>query len=352
MKVLLHSLTRSVRNQGQELADAWNRFWFTPADPTTLAVIRIGTGLVLLYVHLTGIAQLSDFLGPNGWVDAPAIDQMSGLGQGSPDLWEWIGHGWWGWSLWSHVQQPALLWTLYAGFLLALLCLTLGLFSRVASLVVWIGHLSYIHRSVFIWFGMDTILAMLTFYLLFGPTGAALSLDRLRARGRQRLSATPPPVWSANLVIRLIQVHMCIIYLCAGLAKLQGPHWWDGTAVWLIMLQPESAPFDLAWLAQLGDMNCLLISNLGVLLTLSLEIGFAFLIWNRTLRPLILTLALLLHAGIGLCMGLDAFGAAMLTGCLSFVSPTALRGLIEKLSKHFPPPTLATGQLAQPRKAA
>lgn len=349
---LLHWLMRSMQARGQELADGWNRFWFTPADPTTLAAIRICTGLVLLYVHSTCSAQLLDFIGPNGWVDALAMDRIRGIGQGAPDTWDRVGHGWWGWSLWCHVQQPALLWAVYAGFLLTVLCFTLGLFSRVTSVVVWIGHLSYIHRSFFIWFGLDTILALLTFYLLFGPTGAALSLDCLRARQQNRPEVALQPRWSANLVIRLIQIHMCMIYLCAGLAKLQGPRWWDGTAVWLVLLQPETAPYDLGWLAQLGDTTCLLISNLGVLLTLGLEIGFAFLIWNRTLRPIILILALLVHGGIGLCMGFDAFGAAMLAGCLSFVSPTALRGLIDKLGARFLPPTTVTRRFLRSRKAA
>ena len=43
--------------------------------------------------------------------------------------------------------------------------------------------------------------------------------------------------------------------------------------------------------------------------TLFFEISFVFLIWHRLWRPLILCLAILLHVGIGVFMGLDAFGA-------------------------------------------
>jgi hypothetical protein len=49
------------------------------------------------------------------------------------------------------------------------------------------------------------------------------------------------------------------------------------------------------------------------------------LIWNRTLRPLVLTLGVLLHAGIGLVMGLGLFSSVMLIGCAAFLNPTSLR---------------------------
>src|SRR5205823_10233834 len=144
-------------------------------------------------------------------------------------------------SLWYYVQSPAAVVCLHAVFLLAIVCFTLGLCSRTMSVLVWVGHLNHLHRAFVTAYGVDVVLAMLTFYLLFAPTGAALSLDRLWQRWRAARRALPagrPPVvepprpsWTANLVIRLIQVHMCLIYLCAGLSKLQGARWWDGTAV-------------------------------------------------------------------------------------------------------------------------
>jgi predicted methyltransferase MtxX (methanogen marker protein 4) len=40
-----------------------------------------------------------------------------------------------------------------------------------------------------------------------------------------------------------------------------------------------------------------------------------------------LTLAVVMHAGIGLLMGMGAFGAAMLTGCLAFVDASRVRAV-------------------------
>ncbi len=50
-----------------------------------------------------------------------------------------------------------------------------------------------------------------------------------RQDGRWLVPSGPPePSVSANLGLRLIQLHLVLIYGMAGLAKLQGPGWWSG----------------------------------------------------------------------------------------------------------------------------
>jgi hypothetical protein len=118
---------------------------------------------------------------------------------------------------------------------------------------------------------------------------------------------------------------MCLIYICSGLAKLQGESWWSGYAIWEVLITPETTLFDMRWLARLGDGPLQLVCGLGVALTLGFEISFAFLIWNRRLRPVLLLMALILHGCIGVLMGLGAFSFVMLTGCLAFVDVAKTR---------------------------
>ena len=47
---------------------AWGRFWFQPSDPTTLAFMRIITGLLVLYVHLAYCFDFQAFFGRNALV--------------------------------------------------------------------------------------------------------------------------------------------------------------------------------------------------------------------------------------------------------------------------------------------
>ena len=45
---------------------AWTGFWFTPADPTPLCLMRIVAGLLTLYVHVAYSFDLQAFFGPKG----------------------------------------------------------------------------------------------------------------------------------------------------------------------------------------------------------------------------------------------------------------------------------------------
>src|SRR5687767_11287924 len=51
---------------------AWERFWFTPRDPSVLAVIRILCGVITLYTMVAYSFTLQDFFGVNAWYDLEA----------------------------------------------------------------------------------------------------------------------------------------------------------------------------------------------------------------------------------------------------------------------------------------
>ena len=82
----------------------------------------------------------------------------------------------------------------------------------------------------------------------------------------------------------------------------------------------------MSWVGGYSDRTLSIFSSAGVLFTLAYEIGFSFLVWNRTLRPLVLAGGLLLHLGIGLLMGLGPFSAAMATCLLAFIEPVHCGG--------------------------
>jgi hypothetical protein len=347
-------------------AGAWNRFWFSPTDPTTLGLIRLCCGLLVFYVHLAYTPDLQTLFGPEAWLDsqtmndfrkeAPVVAPPSGWEGVVPlrpqtaeeqlyvNKWgvnprQTVATGHHLWSIWFYVTDPIWMRVVHGGVLLILFLFAIGFCTRVTSVLAWLAMLSYIQRAPTTLFGMDTMMIILTLYLVIGPSGAAFSVDRLLARNRarrlaQRLhqAAEVPeaePSVSANLALRLIQVHFCIIYLAAGLSKLQGSAWWNGTAVWGTMANYEFCPLRFRLYADalrtLAQHRWLweLVTTGETLFTLVFEISFAFLIWKRSLRPLFIIGAVLLHLGIALCMGLVAFSLIMLTGVLAFV-PSAV----------------------------
>jgi hypothetical protein len=299
----------AVRNWSLEVLDGWNRFWFQPSDPATLGLIRICTGAMLLYTHLVWSLDLTAFVGPDSWLPRQAVQTLQ--------------EGTYAWSyLWWIEDSPALLWTFHIAALLAFAMLAVGLFSRVVSILSLVAALAYVHRLPGALFGLDQINVMLAMYLSVGPSRDAFSLDRWR---KSRAAGSPLPVrhsWTANLAIRLIQVHMCVIYLFAGMAKLTGPAWWDGTALWMAFGNMEYQSMDMTWMAAFP-----LLINLMTHVTIFWELTYSALVWPRLTRPIVLLLAIPLHMGIAICLGMVTFGLIMLVGNLAFVPPEFIRSL-------------------------
>ena len=93
-----------------------------------------------------------------------------------------VGHGIF--SVWFHVSDPTSMALVHTGVLILIAMFSIGLFTRVTSVLVWVATVGYIHRTQQILFGMDTMMNILLFYLMIGNSGATLSVDRLIARYR------------------------------------------------------------------------------------------------------------------------------------------------------------------------
>jgi hypothetical protein len=254
------------------------------------------------------------------------------------------------------------MWTLHVIALVVFALLTVGLFTRVVSILAWLFTVSYAHRVMpAALFGLDDINAMLAMYLMVGPAGAAYSLDSWLAHRRSRSgegrggqgiansgSQAPPKnsppsqggvgggsslEWrstrassiTANIAIRLMQIHLCIIYLFSGLGKAMGDTWWDGSAMWLAVANYEYQSIDLTWLAGYPELLSLLAH-----VTVAWELSYPALVWPRLTRPLVVAMSVPIHLGIALFLGMMTFGLAMMIANLAFVSPRVVRAVMER----------------------
>ncbi|MDH3716828.1 MAG: HTTM domain-containing protein [Planctomycetota bacterium] len=313
-------LVRATADWLRTLVAAWNNFWFTPSDPATLSLIRILAGLMLLYTHLVWSLGLDAFFGSDAWISSDQVWTM--WRQQVEDTGQRVYF--WSFFLWAESREA--LWALHIAALVVFALLTLGLFSRVVAVLAYLATLCYVHRAPSSLFGLDQINVMLALYLMLGPCGARYSLDALwhRRRRGERTVEVPSSV-SANLAIRLIQIHMCVIYFFAGARKLTGASWWDGSAMWLSVANLEYQTLDLTWLAHWPLLTAFLTH-----LTVWFEISYFALIWPRMTRPVYLALAVLMHLGIAFCMGMITFGLVMLIGNVAFVTPPIVRAIVER----------------------
>jgi hypothetical protein len=389
------------------LAAGWRSFWFTPADPLILCAQRVAAGVVLIYVVAVSTPLLPALYAPDALIDQetanlfrkenpnrlpveewerpegslppPTADEAEKEKQGflrpelvppivrperenkrdpanDPYYLRWgIGpqfvyeEGTLQFSPYFHLKDPRWMAFVHGCGLVVAILFTLGLFTRVTSVLAWVYALSLIHRALFAAFGMDTMLAIALFYLMLSPCGARLSLDRLIQRYRRaRFAQAHPgavvptgvePSVAANVALRLFQIHFCIIYINSGMSKLQGAAWWNGEAIWQTMANYEFTPvrFELytKFLTFLAGSLPLwhLVLSAGDLFTIVLEIGLPFLIWYPRWRPFVLTGSVLLHTGIALTMGMTSFSLLMIIMVGSFLPTASVQRLIDRLMR-------------------
>ncbi len=299
-----------MKNWFRDACQGWDRFWFSPADAATLATIRIFAGAMLLYTHFVWMLELEGFFGEAGWLSKEFVFRY----HDSAYAWS---HLYW-------IESPALLWATHLIALCIFASLMVGFRSRLSAAFAALLTISYAHRASGALFGLDQINGFLALYLIVGPCGDAFSVDAWLAKKNAKPKVIPKV--SCNIAIRLMQIHLCIVYLFAGCGKLFGQSWWEGTALWGAFANLEYQTLDMTWTA-----SRMWIIDVMTHVTLFWEVSYIALIWPRLSRPIMLLLAIPLHLGIAMCMGMVTFGVVMLIANLAFVSPEFIRNVSGRL---------------------
>lgn len=318
----------SLKNWLLGYVDAWDRFWFTPRLPHALSILRIIAGVMLLYSHLVLATDLTAFLGDTAWVNNETAMQLHDGTFGTSDF----GRTY----LWF-INSPTLLWVHHSFAIAVTACFAMGLMTRITSPLAWFLQLMYLHRLTGTLFGFDQILTYVAMYLILAPSGSCYSVDawirtRFASVDRGRfwnwLFPEAKATVLSNVATRLLQLHLCVIYLFGGISKARGQTWWDGTAVWYSVSNYEYQSLDMTWLSDYPRLFSAMTHA-----TLFWEIFYCALIWPRLTRPFILAIAVALHAGIALALGMITFGIMMIAANMIFISPESVQHTLISLRR-------------------
>lgn len=289
----------------RRLVRAWVTFWFEAPHTAALDLVRVGLGLTLLVSYGSLLGHIEAFYTEDGWLPLALTPSIEGERTSLSVLFV--------------ARTPAAAWGLWAVTLASAAAYTLGWRSNVAKLVLLVGHYSFTRRAPAIAYGVDDLCSNLLFIQCFVPMGHALALD---ARRRAPLMLVPWRQTARSMGLRLTQVQMAIIMAFAGLEKLQGDDWWEGLGVWFAMTDWEFNFFPLEPFA--ASPHLLNVLGYGSVL---FELAYPALIWHRRSRGPILLIAVALHVGVAVVMGLWLFSAAMLVSHMAFAPPSWLRRL-------------------------
>lgn len=282
----------------QAVGDTWMRYWFTPAGPWPLALMRILGGSLALALWLSYAADLQAWFGPAGIV--------------SPDLLA-------GWrsgfavSLFDFATTPGAVTGLYAAGAVVLALLTVGLATPVVSILAAICFASLLHRGPMLAGPADDVVALILWCLAIGRPGDALSVDRLLAAR----SGTPAPAFSVRTRVAcgLLQVHASVIAATAAVAQLKGDVWWDGSAAWWLAARSDSRLVDITGLLVRSEYLTNLITHAIPLFALTFAIG----IWFVPLRRVLVPVSFIAWPLIGGFAGEPFWGLALAVLAVAFV---------------------------------
>lgn len=285
------------------VSDAWNRFFFAPQSPTPVAVFRILYGVMVIATLILLRPDWLAWYGPHSWMTLSTMHKMEpGM---RLNVFTVIPQ--------TNAAIEALFWIALASAIL----LTIGLFTRVNAIIVFLCLASIDQRNLNILNGGDTFLRVAGFFLIFAPAGAAFSVDRFIRTRRGREAAEIPP--SSPWAQRMIQIELALVYFVSFCWKIQGASWIHGTALYYVYHLDEIQRFPLPqWLLTPT------ILRLGTWAALAVEFSLGVLIWIKKLRYIILTLGLLFHLYLEYSLNVPMFQWDVLSAYVLFIEPADL----------------------------
>ena len=293
---------------------------FRFGSPTTLGLWRIVVG-TLIFTNLVMISYDFEYwFTEKGFVPIKFSEQWAvGL--------ERI-------NLLNGVTDARITAVFYLLVVLAALFTALGLFTKPATIALFIGMVTLHHRTPDILHSGDTLMRAWCFFLMISPCGTALSLDRFIKEKRGLVSGPPPQIsiWPQ----RLVQYQLALIYFTTVWHKLGGSHWWDGTATWYSYNLDEFAKFPVPGFLLSEPM--IKVQTYG---TLIVELALASLVFSRPWRKWILGLGLLMHGMIEYSMNIPLFAFIICSGYMCFYDGEEVEAWWDRLKARFKKPAVA-----------
>ena len=237
----------------------------------------------------------------------------------------------------------------YALAILAGVLFTLGWRTRISSLLFCFVVIALENRSPLITDGGDNVLTLMSIFLCFTRCGRHWSLDARRRQLREERAEpaaegiAPVADWRLELgaareqvanvlhngAVLVIAFQVCVIYATAGLFKVQGSMWQDGTAMTYVLR--------LHWFQPWPGLDSFLLGH-GLLLaiagfvTVFVQLGFPFTVFTPKLKYPSLVVLFGMHLSIAVLLGLPFFSLIMLVGDAVFLSDRVWRAVEERVA--------------------
>lgn len=256
-------------------------------DPTYLPFFRITIGLVAIVDFITMGGDFKLFFSEESTILPQELSYLFTEYFGILN------------SFYQYLESIGLITSFYNNigwiYIVILVCLILGLFTRFTALLAIILQLIIFKSFALFNFGYDHFLTISLFYCFIFPVGKFLSLDNKIFKREAKLK------YNFNYQ-NMLRIHLSIVYFFAGIAKIVSVTWWNGEAVW----RSISSIYD-----NLFQIPPAILATVGII-TVLMEISYPFIMLHKKARKVLLMMIISMHLGIAFMLQLPMFAAIMI----------------------------------------
>jgi hypothetical protein len=293
-----------------------------PISLYAASVLRIGYGLLYLAFLLRELPHRDEIWGPDSpWTPALATQLFDQTG--------WF-------SILTLSDSPLYFELCYALAVVTCALFMLGWRTRAMSVVFAIVVVSFHARAIFMTDGGDNLMLLMAVYLCSTACGRRWSLDARRncrqkspvGRGRRSARLGASDLWCQlgaarrslitvvhNCGMFVIAAQVCIVYGSAGLSKVSGGLWANGTALHFVLNLDLFQPWPM--LSHIVDSQEMLVAAASYL-TVLVQVAFPFVLFGR-LKYVFVTILVGMHLSIAVLLGLPLFSGAMIVADAVFL---------------------------------
>ncbi len=290
------------------------QFFFRPVNASGWGLMRIAWALTTLVYLLGQWQDVARYYSDAGLLP-PAIEPLYVRSQ-------YI------FSILFSIGNPTAVFFLYLILLLSCLCMALGQWPRLMTIVSVLLLFSFHERDPLPLGGGDTVLRLIGFLLILSPGTVALSLPRLDRQWQQwkkNRRLLPPPTMPAWPQV-LLQWQIIVLYVTSAWDKLNGTMWLAGTAPAIALQHPHFARFPgmienaLSYASPTIAYATLVFELSWLLLLLPPVLGMHLPGFHSgKLRRWLLLAGVVFHGAIFLFLDAGSFSPAMLTAYLGLL---------------------------------
>jgi hypothetical protein len=244
---------------------------------------------------------------------------------------------------------PGVFWLWYLVTIGLVVAFLLGWRTRIVTPLLFIAYTTLNGQNTPISDGGNYFIRIMLIYLILVDVSRRWSLDA-RRRQKQQSPETQTGTVLHNLGLCLVVAQICIVYLEAGLYKVQGSLWQDGTAVYYPLqsqaygIFPPLADLLTHWSYPVA---------IATYVTVLAQVAFPFLLFNKHTRRIGLIVLLGMHLSIAVIMGLPFFSGIMASADAVLVSSATWVTIVAWLRRAATENPLARAVSARiPQRAA